>query len=103
MGLNWPIPLRARPPASPSAEISRQQLFGLALGIVRKYRTPRMAWYGPSTSSAMRASIIHLGAFLFAGALSACATSGGMGMTGRGGSGFESVSSPERIDACAGG
>jgi len=50
----------------------------------------------------MQASIIRLGALLLAGALSACATSGGMGMTGRGGSGFESVSSPERIDACAG-
>ncbi len=34
--------------------------------------------------------------------LSACATSGGMGLTGRGGSGFEGVSPPERIDACAG-
>jgi restriction endonuclease fold toxin 7 of polymorphic toxin system len=50
----------------------------------------------------MRASIIRLGALLLAGALLACATSGGMGMTGRGGSGFESVSPPERIDACAG-
>ena len=50
----------------------------------------------------MRASIIRLGALLFAGALLACATSGGMGMTGRGGSGFEGVSSPEHIDACAG-
>src|ERR1043165_1804170 len=50
----------------------------------------------------MRASIIRLGALLLAGALSAFATSGGMGMTGRGGSGFESGSPPERIDACAG-
>src|SRR5689334_21309207 len=50
----------------------------------------------------MRASKIHLGALLFTGALLACATSDGMGMTGRGGSGFESVSSSERIDACAG-
>jgi hypothetical protein len=50
----------------------------------------------------MRASIIRLGALLLAGALSACATSSGMGMTGRGGSGFESVTPPERVDACAG-
>jgi len=57
---------------------------------------------GPSTGSTMRASIIRLGALLLAGALLACATSGGMGMTGRGGSGFEGVSPPERIDACAG-
>src|SRR5690349_9270628 len=74
----------------------------MKLGALEGQTGVGVAWYGPSTSLTMGVPIIRLGALLLAGAISACVTSGGIGMTGRGGSGFQSVSLPERIDACAG-